>query len=162
MPNVIGMVGSHNDFACGSFAFLSRRHDVVCRRRREFLVDYPSHGAGREMQSGPAKDVGDFDLTQAGTQGFQSLYRIAYKIRELVGWFGHLDQLVGSTFAQAPVPVSYGGLSDQEGAGRLFERPTPCRAEHQNGQSLLGGIMGPIPWFNSGHAGVFDAQFLMK
>ena len=108
------------------------------------------------MQSCPTQRLGNLDLAHAGTQGFQTLHDIPYKVRELIHRLAQLQQGIGALIIDAFHPRCNRGRRDEEGVGRLFEGPATRGTKFEDRHTLMGVVMRSALWRDLRGAGVLE------
>ena len=122
----------------------------------------PSNRRDPQVQSCPAQRLGDLDLAHGGAQGFKTLRNVADEVRELVHRLTQLQQGIGSVFIDAFQPRCNRGRRDEEGIGRLFERPASRSTKLEDRHTLKGAVMRPPLRRDLRYAEVLDAELFAQ
>jgi hypothetical protein len=109
---------------------------------------------------GPRKDLGNLQFAHHRTERLELLNDIAYKLGELVGRRGQLDQGVWPLLVPALQPGADGVGRDQELPCGLLQGPAACGLELKDGHTRGGRVVWSAMRRDLGHAELVDAEFL--
>jgi len=126
------------------------------------VLDHALDGRGSQVKSCPGEHLRDLSLAKGRAQRLESLDDVADEVRELVDRLSELDQGVVAIFVDSLQPGGYGRWFDEEGLGGLGKRPCPSGFEFEDGHAFGGGVVWFTVRVDSGHASVFDAEFLTE
>ncbi len=150
MPDMVGTPGSHDAIA---------RCHIFRVRLWRFIQD-PPNCRYAQMQSCPAKRLGDLDLTHGRVQNLQTLYDVADKIREFIHRFAQLQQSVRAVVINAFHLSCNRVRGDEEGVGCLFEGPAPRGTKLEDRHALDRPILLSALRHDLRHTGILEAEFL--
>lgn len=104
---------------------LSGRHDppfcpyhCLGTRTRRFFEN-AAHGRNTQMETCATEHLGDLHLAHTGTQYLETLYCLAYEIREPIHWLVKPQECIVTFFVDTLHPGANRGSGHEEGFSRL-------------------------------------------